>query len=38
MENMFDLLVTKPAVDDAPGAEPLAVTTGAVAFDNVTFR
>lgn len=38
MENMFELMATKPAVDDAPGAAPLAITSGAVAFDNVTFR
>ncbi|KAL4429585.1 hypothetical protein ABPG77_008634 [Micractinium sp. CCAP 211/92] len=37
MENMFELMATKPAVDDAPGAAPLAITSGAVAFDNVTF-
>lgn len=38
MENMFELMATKPAVDDAPGAAPLALTRGDVAFDNVTFR
>lgn len=38
MENMFDLLLTKPGVDDAPGAAPLALTRGDVAFENVSFR
>lgn len=38
MESMFELLTTRPAVDDAPGAAPLAITRGDVAFDNVTFR
>ena len=38
MENMFELLDTKPAVDDAPDACQLAVTRGDVAFDHVTFR
>ncbi len=37
MENMFELLHTYPAVDDARG-QPLAITRGDVTFDNVTFR
>ncbi|PSC68384.1 ATP-binding cassette sub-family B member mitochondrial [Micractinium conductrix] len=37
MENMFELMSTKPSVTDAPGAPRLAVTNGALAFDNVTF-
>ncbi|KAL4458403.1 hypothetical protein ABPG75_013268 [Micractinium tetrahymenae] len=37
MENMFELMATKPAVADAPGAAPLAITRGDVTFDNVTF-
>jgi hypothetical protein len=37
-ENMFELLARRPDVDDAAGAGDLAVTQGAIHFDNVTFR
>ncbi len=37
MEAMFRLIDTPPEVRDAPGAPPLAVNGGAVAFDNVRF-
>lgn len=37
MEQMFELLDTAPAVDDAPGAAQLAVAQGDVAFDRVSF-
>lgn len=37
MEQMFELLDTAPAVDDAPGAGQLAVAQGDVAFDRVSF-
>jgi ATP-binding cassette subfamily B protein len=37
MEAMFQLLRVNADVQDAPGAPPLAVGSGAVEFDNVTF-
>jgi ATP-binding cassette subfamily B protein len=37
MEAMFHLLELNEEVKDAPGAPALAVSDGAVAFDNVTF-
>ena len=37
MEAMFRLIDTPPEISDAPGAEPLVVDGGAVAFDNVVF-
>ncbi|MBK6412659.1 ABC transporter ATP-binding protein/permease [Sphingopyxis sp.] len=37
MEAMFRLIDTPPEISDAPGAGPLVVNGGAVAFDNVVF-
>ncbi|HVI87361.1 MAG TPA: ABC transporter ATP-binding protein/permease [Dongiaceae bacterium] len=37
MESMFALLQVDVDIADAPGAKPLAVTSGAVAFENVQF-
>lgn len=37
MENMFELLATRPRTLDAPGARPLRVTAGAVEFRRVVF-
>jgi len=37
MEAMFRLIDTPPEISDAPGAEPLVVHGGAVAFENVVF-
>jgi ATP-binding cassette subfamily B protein len=37
IEKMFDLMDVAPEIPDAPGAPPLAVKGGAVAFENVTF-
>jgi ATP-binding cassette subfamily B protein len=37
MEAMFQLLDTAPGIVDAPGALPLAVTGGAVRFEDVRF-
>ncbi|WP_300535329.1 ABC transporter ATP-binding protein/permease [Sphingosinicella sp.] len=37
MEAMFGLLDTVPEIADAPGAPPLAVSVGAVRFENVDF-
>jgi ATP-binding cassette subfamily B protein len=37
IENMFALLGLKPEIEDRPGATPLAVTHGAIRFDDVTF-
>ncbi|WP_136163057.1 ABCB family ABC transporter ATP-binding protein/permease [Sphingomonas flavalba] len=37
MAAMFDLIDTAAEVVDAPGAQPLAVTAGAVRFDDVHF-
>ncbi len=38
IEAMFDLLNVAPEIVDRPGARPLAVDGGAVAFENVTFH
>jgi ATP-binding cassette, subfamily B, heavy metal transporter len=38
MENMFDLLATNPQLRDAPGAKPLALSSGTVEFDDVGFE
>jgi ATP-binding cassette subfamily B protein len=37
MEAMYKLIDTQAEIDDAPGAPPLAVTGGAVRFDDVHF-
>ena len=37
MEAMFDLVDTVPEILDTPGARPLAVQKGAIAFDAVDF-
>ncbi|HEV3394644.1 MAG TPA: ABC transporter ATP-binding protein/permease [Xanthobacteraceae bacterium] len=37
IENMFALLGLKPEIEDRPGAAPLAVTHGAIRFEDVTF-
>lgn len=37
MENMFELLATRPAVVDEPGATTLRVTEGRVDFKDVVF-
>jgi len=37
IENMFDLLDVKAEVVDNPGAKPLEVTNGAIAFKDVHF-
>ncbi|GFH29512.1 uncharacterized protein HaLaN_28188, partial [Haematococcus lacustris] len=37
VENMFELLATQPHVRDRPGAEPLRIVNGSIAFDNVVF-
>jgi ATP-binding cassette, subfamily B, heavy metal transporter len=37
LETMFALLDEQPEVEDKPGAGPLAVTTGTVRFENVSF-
>src|SRR5215472_1867383 len=37
IEAMFALLARYPEIKDAPGAPPLAVTSGAVRFENVSF-
>ncbi len=38
IENGMELLARPNTLIDAPGAEPLIVTEGAIAFENVTFR
>ncbi len=38
IEAMFDLLKVPPEIVDRPGAQPLAVAGGAVAFENVAFH
>ena len=38
MEAMFGILSVNREVEDAPGAEPLSVTAGAIEFDDVRFR
>jgi ATP-binding cassette subfamily B protein len=37
IENMFAILAREPEIKDKPGARPLAVTTGAIRFENVDF-
>jgi len=37
IEAMFTLLSRDPEIKDAPGAKPLAVSAGAIRFDNVQF-
>ncbi|MFM9975117.1 MAG: ABCB family ABC transporter ATP-binding protein/permease [Beijerinckiaceae bacterium] len=38
IEKMFEVIATNAEVKDDPGARPLAVTTGAVSFKDVTFH
>ena len=38
MEAMFGILMVNREVEDAPGAEPLSVTAGAIEFEDVRFR
>ncbi len=38
MQSMFQLIDTPTEIEDAPGAQPLSVSAGAVSFDNVGFR
>jgi ATP-binding cassette subfamily B protein len=38
IENLFTLLDREPAIRDAPGARPLAVSGGEVVFDEVSFH
>jgi len=37
METMFELLAENEEIEDKPGAKPLALTGGHVAFENVSF-
>jgi ABC-type transport system involved in Fe-S cluster assembly fused permease/ATPase subunit len=37
IEIMFSMLGRKPEIEDRPGARPLAVTAGAIRFENVAF-
>jgi ABC-type transport system involved in Fe-S cluster assembly fused permease/ATPase subunit len=37
IEKMFEVLSRDPEIKDAPGARPLAVTSGAIRFDDVRF-
>jgi ATP-binding cassette subfamily B protein len=37
IELMFSILSREPEIEDKPGAKPLAVSGGAIAFDNVVF-
>jgi ABC-type transport system involved in Fe-S cluster assembly fused permease/ATPase subunit len=37
MEQMFSLLAVDAEVEDRPGARPLALQAGAIAFENVSF-
>jgi ATP-binding cassette subfamily B protein len=37
LETMFALIGEQPEVQDKPGAKPLAVTSGAIRFENVCF-
>ncbi len=36
-DRIYELLDEKPTVVDRPGAHPLAIKTGTIAFDNVSF-
>ncbi|MGL4243070.1 MAG: ABCB family ABC transporter ATP-binding protein/permease [Beijerinckiaceae bacterium] len=38
IEKMFEILSTNAEVEDKAGAQPLAVTAGAVRFENVAFH
>ena len=38
IEAMFDLLDVEQEVKDSPGAKPLKIEKGAIAFENVDFR
>jgi ATP-binding cassette subfamily B protein len=37
IEIMFSMLSRKPDIEDRPGAKPLAVRTGTIRFDDVSF-
>src|SRR5207342_987926 len=37
IETMFDILTRPPEIKDAPDAKPLAVTSGAIRFEDVHF-
>ncbi|HEX2100454.1 MAG TPA: ATP-binding cassette domain-containing protein, partial [Candidatus Synoicihabitans sp.] len=37
IESMFGILVRDPEIKDAPGAQPLKVTAGAIRFEDVRF-
>jgi ATP-binding cassette, subfamily B, heavy metal transporter len=37
IETMFGILARKPEIEDKPGALPLAVSTGAIRFEDVSF-
>jgi ATP-binding cassette, subfamily B, heavy metal transporter len=37
IEKMFEVLSRKAEIEDAPGAKPLVVTTGALRFEDVRF-
>jgi len=37
-ERIFDLMETEPAIQDREGARPLGRVSGAVTFENVSFR
>ena len=36
-DRIYELLDEKPTVVDRPGAQPLAINTGTIVFDNVSF-
>src|SRR6187397_1877725 len=37
IEIMFSILAREPEIEDAPGAKPIAVSRGAIRFENVEF-
>jgi ATP-binding cassette, subfamily B, heavy metal transporter len=37
IETMFGILARKPEIEDKPGALPLAITRGAIRFEDVSF-
>lgn len=37
VQRIFEILDEAPAIQDAPGAKPLRVTSGEIAFDNISF-
>src|SRR5262249_33308755 len=37
IETMFAILARKPEIEDKPGAKPLAVRSGTIRFENVSF-